>query len=94
MLGIAKLYVDDTCVVKLVFDKNYTPQYNILQNQIILGNTLLYNGETLSTYINNSDYLLDNIQFSNLRIFTEAVNDTIIKINKLLSTDTPTITFI
>ena len=66
----------------MVFDKNYTPQYNILQNQIILGNTLLYNGETLSTYINNSDYLLDNIQFSNLRIFTEAVNDTIIKNEK------------
>lgn len=94
MLGIAKLYIDDACVVELIFDKNYTPQYNILQNQIILGNTLLYNGETLSTYINNSDYLLDNIQFSNLRIFTETVNDTIVKINKLLSTDTPTITFI
>lgn len=93
MLGIAKLYVDDICSTQLIFDKNYTSQYNILQNHIILGNTLLYNGETLSTYINKSDYLLDDIQFSNLRIFTETIDDTTVKINKLLSTDTPTVTF-
>lgn len=92
ILGTVKLYVDDIYYTEITFDKNYTPQYNILQNRIVLGNTLLYNGETLSTYINNSNYLLNGIQFSNLRLFSGNITDTIVKINKLTSTNTPTIT--
>ena len=87
-----ELYIDDinACTHKLQSDDLiYT--YNILQNQIVLGNTLLYNGGDLASYIQSNQYMLKDISIGNLYIYNRYLTDENIRINALKSVSIPSI---
>lgn len=92
--GKCQLYVDDVCNCELIFDEigKYTQTYDILQNNIVLGNTLLYNGGDLASYLNSSDYLLHNVVIKNVKFYNSALTPDDIRINSLASMDIPDIT--
>lgn len=88
-----ELYVDDVLNTNITLNDNYIVHYNILQNNIMFGNTLLYNGANLATYTHKSNYLLKDVNISNITIFNTPVTNTTVKVNTLLNDTTPTLTF-
>ena len=86
------LYVDDNLAhTHILTHSNLIYAYNILQNQIVFGNTLLYNGGDLASYIQSDQYLLKDISVGNLYVFNKYLSNENIRINALKSTSLPNI---
>lgn len=88
-----ELYVDDVLNTNITLNNNYIVHYNILQNNIMFGNTLLYNGANLATYTHKTNYLLTDVDIGDITIFNTPVTNTTVKVNTLLNDATPTLTF-
>ena len=70
---------------------NLINSYNILQNQIIFGNTLLYNGGDLASYIQSSQYMLKDIEIGNIYVYNKCLSNEEIRINALKFASLPNI---
>lgn len=87
-----KLFVDDVLNTSIPLDETYIIHYNMLQNNIMFGNTLLYNGANLATYTHKSTYLLTDVTVNNIIVFNTPIDENTVKINTLLNNTTPTLT--
>ena len=89
-----KLYVDDSLhtQIDLVSNNNLQFSYDITQNSIILGNTLLYNGGNLANYTNNSNWIAQDIEMGEVYVFNTALSHDDVIINATKDIPSPNIT--
>lgn len=89
--GVCQLFVDteEKCNIKI--DSNYISTYNILQNKLVFGNTLLYHGDTLASYTKNKAYLINNYTIGNVKVFSNALSFNDIRILTLQNKTIPSI---
>lgn len=89
--GVCQLFVDteEKCNIKI--DSNYISTYNILQNKLAFGNTLLYHGDTLASYTKNKTYLINNYTIGNVKVFSNALSFNDIRILTLQNKTIPSI---
>ena len=87
------LYVDAKQVCKLdIPGDNYMLSYDLLQNHIVIGNTLLYNGGNLASYTQNNQLLLNNITIGDVYLYNKILTNENMYINALKSKNIPSIT--
>lgn len=79
-----KLYVDDElkCGIDLNKD-NLLFQYDITQQHLVLGNTLLYNGGDLASYTNNTQWFVKNVEIGNIYLYNTTLSQHDIFINSI-----------
>lgn len=94
--GKCALYVDgiiNTQIDNIINGDLANMSVNILQNKLIIGNTLLCNGINLASYLNTNDYLASDITISNIRMCANALSDEQIKLNAIYKRKIPNVVY-
>ena len=82
--GICDLYIDSDKYASLLegnSNNTLTFSNNLLQDHILLGNSILSHGYNLASYIKNNDYLLNDIAISNIKLYNSPLNELDIYVN-------------